>query len=342
MTDQTDSPAPRRRPRRSPAVLGALGLGFILLALVSVMALDRLPIIGAAMSYHAEFSEAAGLKPGNEVRIAGVKVGSVTGVKLAGNKVDVAFRVKDAWIGNETTASIQIKTVLGQKFLALDPQGTSVADPEKAIPLSRTVTPYDVIDAFSDAARQIDKVDTTQLANSMVVLSQAFQGTPNDIRSAIDGVSRLSDTLAKRDTELRKLFAATKLTTKVLADRNVQFAQLLDYGGQLVTELNQRQQAIRQLLTGAKVVAAELSTLVHQNEQQIGPALSNLSKAIDILNANQANITHTLQLAAPFYSVYANVLGNGRWFDAVVTNLLPPQLPDLSGNRAPVRTVGGH
>jgi phospholipid/cholesterol/gamma-HCH transport system substrate-binding protein len=81
--------------------------------------------------------------------------------------------------------------------------------------------------------------------------------------------------------------------------------------------------------------------LVHDNKTQIGPALTNLSQAIDILNANQANITKTLQLAAPFYGLYANVLGNGRWFDAVVVNLLPPQLPAIPGDRQPVRNLGG-
>ena len=46
--------------------------------------------------------------------------------------------------------------------------------------------------------------------------------------------------------------------------------------------------------------------------------------------------------AAPFYGIYANVLGNGRWFDAVVVNLLPPGLPDRSpGRRDPDPHVGG-
>ncbi len=96
------------------------------------------------------------------------------------------------------------------------------------------------------------------------------------------------------------------------------------------------------MLSGAKTVAAELITLVHDNEQQIGPALTNLQKSIDMLNDNQANISKTLKLAAPFYSLYANVLGNGRWFDAVIVNLIPPALPDIPGNRPPIRQLGGN
>ena len=328
--------------KRSPAFLGALGLSMVLLVTVSAFFLDRLPIIGAGITYTAEFSEAAGLKKGNEVRIAGVKVGQVAGVSLDGDRVLVEFRTKDAWIGDETTASIQIKTVLGQKYLALDPHGTDPADPSKRIPLSRTVAPYDVIDAFTDAANSLENIDTGQLATSMQVLADAFETTPPQIRGSIDGIARLSETLAKRDEELKRLFRATNRTTRVLADRNAEFERLLASGGQLLAELNIRQQAIHQLLTGAKTVSAELSALVHDNEEQIGPALTNLRASIELLNDNQQNISKTLELAAPFYGLYANVLGSGRWFDAVITNVIPPALPEIPGDRAPVRTLGGN
>jgi phospholipid/cholesterol/gamma-HCH transport system substrate-binding protein len=326
--------------KRSPAFMGVLGLAMVLLVTISAFFLDRLPIIGAGTKYTAEFSEAAGIKKGNEVRIAGIKVGSVADVRLAGDRVLVDFRTQNAWIGNDTTASIQIKTVLGQKYLALDPKGSKPADPSQRIPLSRTVSPYDVVDAFSDAAKNIDQIDTAQLATSMRVLSDAFATTPPEIRNSIDGVARLSETLGKRDQELKRMFAATKQTTQVLADRNAQFERLLASGGQLLTELNIRQQSISQLLTGAKTVAAELSALVHDNEQQIGPALTNLKASIDMLNANQQNISKTLELAAPFYGLYANVLGTGRWFDAVIVNLIPPGLPEIPGDRPPVRSLG--
>ncbi|GAB2730056.1 MCE family protein [Nocardia thraciensis] len=327
---------------RSPAFMGGLGLFLVLLITVSVFFLDRLPIIGAGTHYSAEFSEAAGLKKGNEVRIAGVKVGTVSDVYLDGDKAVVDFRTKDAWVGDATTASIQIKTLLGQKYLALDPKGSGPADPGKPIPLSRTVSPYDVVEAFSDVAADIEQTDTAQLATSMRVLSEAFSGTPPEIRGSIDGIGRLSETLAKRDEELKKLFAATNKTTKVLADRNAEFERLLASGGQLLAELNVRQQAISQLLTGAKTVAAELTALVHDNEEQIGPALTNLKTSIDMLNDNQQNISKTLTLAAPFYGLYANVLGTGRWFDAVIVNLMPPALPEIPGDRPPIRNLGGN
>ncbi|MFZ2174849.1 MAG: MCE family protein [Rhodococcus sp. (in: high G+C Gram-positive bacteria)] len=327
---------------RNPAVAGALGILVVLLATLSAFFLDSLPILGAGSTYQAKFTEAAGLKPANEVRIAGVKVGKVTAVELDGDHVNVAFKVSDAWVGNETSASIQIKTILGQKYLALDPRGSDTLDPEDPIPLERTTAPYDVIEAFSAAAETVGEIDSQQLAQSMVTLSQAFEGTPSEIRASLDGVSRLSETIASRDQELRKLFDATSTTSKVLADRNAEFNRLISDAGLLLGELNYRQQAISQLLTGTQRLSQQLTGLVRDNEAAIGPALEQLHGVVQTLQANNDNLDKAMKLYEPFLRLYTNVVGNGRWFDQVVVNLLPPGLPDIPGPRDPVRELGGN
>ncbi len=256
--------------------------------------------------------------------------------------MDVAFKVSDAWVGNETSASIQIKTILGQKYLALDPRGSDTLNPSDVIPLDRTTSPYDVIEAFSAAAQTVGDIDSDQLAQSMVTLSQAFEGTPTEIRASLDGVSRLSQTIASRDQELQKLFDATGKTTKVLADRNAEFNRLISDAGLLLGELNSRQQSISQLLTGTQRLSQQLTGLVRDNEAAIGPALEQLDGVVEILEANNENLDRAMKLYEPFVRLYTNVVGNGRWFDQVVVNLLPPGLPDIPGPRDPVRTLGGN
>ncbi|MGX4708683.1 MCE family protein [Rhodococcus ruber] len=326
--------------RRSPAVSGALGILVVLLATLSAFFLDSLPIIGAGATYRAEFTEAAGLKPTNEVRIAGVKVGQVTAIELDGDRVLVSFKVKDAWLGDDTSASIQIKTILGQKYLALEPRGTEVLDPDDRIPLSRTVAPYDVIEAFSSAATTLGEIDSEQLATSFDTLSEAFSETPDDIRASLDGVTRLSQTVASRDQELKRLLEATGRTSQILADRNAEFNRLISDGALLIAELNNRQQAISQLLTGTQRLSAELTGLVRDNEATIGPALDQLRGVVQILQDRNDDLDRAMKLYEPFVRLYSNVVGNGRWFDQVVVNLIPPGLPEIPGYRDPVRTLG--
>lgn len=326
--------------KRSPAALGGLGIFIVILATVSAFFLNDLPLIGAGSTYTAQFTEAAGLKPSDEVRIAGVKVGTVSSVDLAGDRVDVKFKAKDAFIGDQTTAAIQIKTVLGSKYLSLEPRGAESLDPTDPIPLARTTSPYDVIDAFSAAATTLDKIDTPQLADSMKALSAAFADTSPDIRASLDGVSRLSQTIERRNDQLATLFAATSKTSKVLADRNEEFTRLIGGAGQLLEELNNRQQAISQLLTGTQRLSQQLTGLIKDNEAQIGPALQELRGVVQTLQNNNTELDKAIKLYKPFSRLFTNLLGNGRWFDQVVVNLTPPGLPLIPGYREPIKNFG--
>ncbi|MDT7789621.1 MAG: phospholipid/cholesterol/gamma-HCH transport system substrate-binding protein [Pseudonocardiales bacterium] len=310
----------------NPIRTGAISLTLIVLLLLAAFYSDDLPIVGGGTSYAADFSEAAGLVPGNEVRVAGVKVGKVTKVKLNGDRVRVTFKVKDAWVGDRTTAMIRIKTLLGQKFLALDPQGQQPLSPGDPIPKERTLAPYDVNEAFNGLATTVGQIDTKQLADSFTVLSDTFKNSPEHVRGALDGLSALSKTISSRDEQLAKLLDNTRKLTKTLADRNEEFEKLLSDGNLLLGEIRKRREAISALLTGTRDLARELSGLVQDNQNQLKPALEQLGKVTTILQRNQDNLDRSLTLLAPFYRVFANTLGNGRWFDTYICGLLPPSV----------------
>ena len=156
-------------------------------------------------------------------------------------------------------------------------------------------------------------------------------------------MTRLSQTVASRDEELKKLFAATGETSKVLADRNEQFNKLITDAGPLLEELNNRQQAISQLLTGTQRVSQELTGLVRDNEATINPMLQQLNGVIDILQRNNDNLDRALKLYEPFIRLYTTVTGNGRWLDIVLANLTPPGVPLIPGYRQPaLDTLAGN
>src|SRR5690348_17089842 len=155
---------------RNPIIVAIVGL--VLLAAIGLVTFDsaNLPIIGGGTGYTAYLAEDAGLAAGNEVRVAGVTVGHVTGVALAGNKVAVSFKVKGAWVGNQTRAAIKIKTLLGDKFLALIPQGTTAQDPGQPIPLARTTAPFDVTQAFTGFGQEVSQINTVHLGRGLQTL----------------------------------------------------------------------------------------------------------------------------------------------------------------------------
>lgn len=318
--------APRGRSfaSRNPTTIGAIGLVVIAVLLWAAFNAAKLPLIGGGTQYSAVFSEASGLVADDEVRIAGVKVGTVTGVSLNGpdaHTVKVAFRIKHAFVGDRTQAIIKIKTVLGRKYLELDPQGTARQDPHRQIPLARTLTPYDVYPAFADLTRTVGAIDTKALGQSLETIAQTFKDTPASVRATLNGLSRLSNTISSRDQALRTLLARANAVTGVLADRDAEIAKLLTDGNLLLAELNARREAIRTLFLNTSSLSLQISGLVSDNQKALKPALDQLKGVLDILERNLDNIDRGLALLGPFYRVFANTLGNGRWFDTYIQNL---------------------
>ena len=295
----------------------------LLIGFIVAMNFERLPLVSGT-TYQANFSEAAGLMPDNEVRVAGVKVGTVSSVELEGDHVAVKFRVEDEWVGNNTTAAIKIKTLLGQKYLALDPRGNREQDPDQPIPMSRTMAPYDVIEAFSGLQKTVGSIDSQQLAQSFRTMSDTFSNTPDDVRGALNGLSALSQTIASRDQQLKELLANTANVSRTVADRNAEFEKLLADGNLLLQEIRNRREQVSSLLNGTRALSAQLSGLVDDNSAQLGPTLEQLNRVTAMLQRNQDNLSRSIEAFGPFTRLFANVLGTGRWFDTYICGLLPP------------------
>ncbi|ALG11082.1 MCE family protein [Kibdelosporangium phytohabitans] len=325
---------------RNQAVVGAVSIAVLSLIGLTAFYSDDLPIIGGGRTYTAQFTEAAGLISGTEVRAAGVKIGTVKEVDLEGDHIKVRFRVKDAWIGDKSTVAIRIKTLLGSKYLSVDPQGDAEQDPGQPIPIGRTASPYDINQVFDQLATTVTEIDTNKLAESLGVLADTFQDSPKEIRSALEGLSALSKTISTRDQELAKLFANTHEISKVFADRDAQVEKLLKDGELLLGEIRKRRDSISSLLAGTRELAAQLSGLVADNTATLRPALQQLDRVNSILQRNQDNLNRSLQMAGPYYRLLGNAGGNGRWLDMYVCGLVapvgsPPDTDPANGNCIP-------
>lgn len=301
-----------------------IGLTLIVAAVLGAFFSDRLPIIGAGPRYTAEFTEAAGMKEGNEVRISGIRVGQVKAIELNGNKVEMSFTADGGELGDQTRASIEVKDLLGQKYLALEPAGSGELDPDTPIPVSRTRSPYDVAEALSGLSETVGEIDTPRLAESMRVLSDTFANSPQEIRGALKGLTRLSRTISSRDAQLKQLLGNTNEVTSVLADRRNAFSRLVSDGNLLLGELRKRRDAIDAFLTGTREMAHQFAGLVADNERQIGPALAQLNRITKILDRHRRDIDLGIERLAPTVRLGSNIIGSGRYFEAYFCNIIPP------------------
>lgn len=309
---------------RNPIPIGAVGLSVLTVLLVVAFNVESLPLIGGGDRYHASFSEAAGIKPRDHVRVAGVKVGEVESVELEGAHVRVDFRVEpDVDLGAKTRAKIKIATVLGQKYVALLPAGDEPLSPGSGIPLARTDSPFNVIQAFSGLSERVEDIDTQRLGRAFNTLATTFEDAPQEVKSSLRGLTRLSKTISSRNEKLSELLDHAEAVSQVLAERNQQFVTLIRDADLLLKELDKRQQIIHELLVNTVRLSNQLTALVEENEEQLEPALQRLEEVVDILRRNEQKLRKSMELLSPFVREFADTLGTGRWFDTYVQNLAP-------------------
>jgi len=309
---------------RNPVKVGAVSLAVLALIMLMAFKAQDLPLIGGGDTYYAAFSEAGGLKADDEVRIAGVRVGKVTSVGLEHGHVKVAFKIKgDAKFGSATHASIKVKTLLGAMFLALEPAGSGQLAKGAEIPVSRTQSPYDVVEAFTGLANTAGDIDTNQLASALTSLSDLTRTTPDSFRAALAGVSALSKNVAAKNERIGTLLTNLKRVSTVLDQRDGDIVGLMKDSDVLFRALVQRRQSVHQLLVSTSTLSTELSALIQQSRADLKPALTSLQNVLNVLTKNEDNLDNSLRLMAPFYRVFASTLGNGPWFDTFIQNMPP-------------------
>ncbi len=315
---------------RNPVIVGAVSLAVIAAFVLAAFRAEDLPLIGGGDTYYAAFSEAAGLKANDEVRIAGVRVGKVKSVDLAGDHVRVQFLVDSGVdFGRQTAAAIKVKTLLGAMYLALQPSGEGQLPEDTEIPVSRTTSPYDVVKAFSGLADTSERIDTDQLAKALNTMATLTKNTPEEFQAALRGMSQLSQNIAARDEQLNTLLTNMRKVSGVLGDRRGDLVTLMRDGDKLFRALAARRESVHNLLTATSQLSIELTKLVRSTRADLKPALNHLDSVVDVLRKNQDNLDNSLRLMAPFYRVFANTLGTGPWFDTYIQNM--PPVPALGG-----------
>ncbi|MQA83895.1 MAG: MCE family protein [Streptosporangiales bacterium] len=307
---------------RNPVPIGAVGLVLVGALAVGAFTFGQLPGIGGR-SYVAAFSDASGLRTGDPVEVAGINVGRVVGIELAGDHVEVRFRVdRGVAFGDRTGAAIRLGTLLGDKYLELRPRGPDQLDPGTMIPVSRTEPAYEIVEALSDLTRTTEAIDTERLSAALQTLADTFEDSAPQVRTSLEGLSRLSRTIASRDQQLQQLLSRTESVSGILDQRNEEFSRLARDANLLLAEISKRREVIHQLLVSTAHLSGQLTRLVRENEEQIGPALRRLHEVLDVLQRNQQSLKEGVRALAPFSRILGNVVGNGPWFDAFVHNLV--------------------
>ena len=205
------------------------------------------------------------------------------------------------------------------------------------IPLERTKSPYDLPTALGDLTTTISALDTTQLSSALTTLADTFYDTPPDLKIALEGVARFSDTLNTRDAQLRNLLADANKVTAVLGKRSDQIASLVVNTNALLSEILSQRDSVDALMNNLTAVSAQISGLVDDNRTQLKPALDKVNGVLGILDNRKQELQRTLYLLRRYAMSFGEVLGAGPFFKASLVNLRPASSPSRSSTpRSPI------
>ena len=256
--------------------------------------------------------------------MAGYRVGQVTSIGLDGARVRVDFEVdKSVHLGERTEANIRTKSLLGAKLLEITPRGDrQLGD---AIPTERTRSPYQLPDALGDLSATISGLNTRSASDALATLADTFRNTPPELKIAVEGVARFSQTLDARDAQLRTLLANANKATTVLAGRADEIVGLIADTNALLAQLRTESSALDQISGHLSAFAQQLAGFIDDNRAELHPALDKLNGVLTIVD----NRKQRLQQAIKYLNQYAMSLGesvaSGPFFKAYVSNLLPGQ-----------------
>ena len=299
-------------------------IGVVLLVLVIAVGLQPQSLANWASTirYRAVFSEGGGLAAGADVKVAGVKVGSVTGVSLYRGAALVSFTVDSAvTLGAQTTAHIRTGTLLGQRIMTLESSGSGTLRPMAVIPQERTGSPYSLTEAVSDLTSNTEGTDISSLNQSLDTLSGTIDQIAPQLGPTFDGLTRLSASLNSRNETVGELLQHAGAVTGILAQRSQQINTLLLDGNDLLAVLVDRRRAIVDLLDATSAVAKQLSGLVADNEKQLAPTLEKLNSVTAVLEKDRDLIAQALPGLAKYQTTNGETVANGPNYNALVANL---------------------
>jgi phospholipid/cholesterol/gamma-HCH transport system substrate-binding protein len=316
--------------------LGAITVVVMAIVMAAAFNLSKFPGFGGD-SYQAYFRDASGLHKGNIVQVGGIRAGRVQGLELKDGKVLVTFEVDHGVeFGKESEASVEVLSMLGEKYLELTPKGKGQLSEDTPIPLERTSEAYDIVGVLGDLTTTTEEIDTTQLEQALDVVSDTLNQAAPEIQSSFEGIARLSQTVASRDEEIQHLLESSRKVTTLLADRSDDIVDLMANSDLVFQELQKRRDAIHQLLVNARVMARQLRGVAEDNQAQIGSALREVDDLLDLLISKEKELKATLAAFGPYASILGNIIGTGPWFDAYAVNLAAiPTGEFLPGPQAP-------
>ena len=285
-------------------IVSAIKLGiFVLVSLIVTGTLTAIMgsfAFGTETEYKADFTSASLLKEGDDVRVAGVTVGSVKKVEIANrDAAQITFKIKeDVPITNASRASIRFLNLVGDRYMALE-QGKPGAERlagGATIPSSRTEPALNLTELFNGFQPLFQALTPSEVNDLSMNLVKVLQGEGGTIGSLMSNTASLTNALADRDELIGRVIDNLSAMLKTVDDRHDQLATLVVELKNWMTNLASDRKAIGASVSNLSGLSAELADLLTQSRPYLKADIAQLRRLMTLLNKkkNQAALDEVL------------------------------------------------
>jgi phospholipid/cholesterol/gamma-HCH transport system substrate-binding protein len=313
---------------RDPLRVGLVSLAAMLALVMVAFSFKKLPFIARSYTLTAEFADAAGLMPANEVRVAGIKVGQVKKVSLGADRVFVALEIKNnVEIPSQATAAISLKTILGTKSVTIDATrpGSPLHNGDR-IPLRRTSIPFEIYQIANSSVDLLTDVNGKQLNAAFDALAGVTSDPKRNLSRTLEGAGKVLDTLGGKRDSLDALIKQGDKVLDTLDASTPQITSIIKHANVVLEVLAKRRGIVQQLLRNTDKLATQLGTLLRDKRPELDTILNDLHTTLQIVDASLGELQKALAVIGPSSEAFARIAWSGRWAN-ICTYALEASLP---------------
>lgn len=245
---------------------------------------------GDTESYKARFADVAGLRVGDDMRVAGVRVGRVQGIDIRDDGAEVTFDlIKDQPILDTTKIVMRYQNLLGQRYLALVQSGEAGKrlSSKSVIPLARTSPGFDLtalLNGFRPLFEALRPDDVNKLANSLI---QVLQGEGGTMESLLKQTGTLTNFLADRDQLVGQVLTNLTPVLQNMAGQGTELRSTVVELKTLMTGLAQDRESIGASIDGVSQLIGSTSGLLKDIKVPTVAAVKNFRQVMNLFLANK-------------------------------------------------------
>jgi phospholipid/cholesterol/gamma-HCH transport system substrate-binding protein len=306
--------------RRIAAPLAKLIIFAVVTVLMTAALAQTLGALSAGgTEYRARFTDVTSLLSGDDVRIAGVRVGEVTGIKVVDDTIaEVSFTVSDDIpLDSGVLAKVRYRNLVGQRYLALfEGPGTGKRLRERGlIPLAQTSPALDLTALFNGFRPLFTALSPDEVNKLSYEIIAVLQGEGGTMASLLQRTASLTNTLADRDAVIGRVITNLTSVLSTVDEHGGQLDQTIVSLQQLVSGLAADRDAIGQAVVNLGQLTVATGSLLGAARPSLASDVDDLRAVAGNINANADAIDRALEAMPGRYEALTRVASYGSWFN---------------------------